>query len=104
MNIRKRVHDYTAEEYAQLMDTNVAAVFELCRLAHPLLKKSAGGSIVNIGSVAGQVPIGTTAVYGMSKASVFQLTRSFAKEWGPDGIRVNTVSPWFTRTERTAIS
>ena len=42
------------------------------------------------------------AVYGMTKAAMHQMTRNLAVEWADDGIRVNTVAPWYIRTRRTS--
>ncbi|MFN0168330.1 MAG: SDR family oxidoreductase [Bryobacteraceae bacterium] len=97
-NIRKRSLAYSKEEYDRVMDANLTSAFELSRLLHPHLKASGRGSIVNIGSVAGITPIGTGVVYAMSKAAMCHMTGSLAAEWARDGIRVNLVAPWYTRT------
>ncbi len=65
------------------------------------VKAAHGSSIVNIGSVAGQVAVGTGAIYGSLKAALSQLTRILAVEWAPDQIRVNLVAPWFIKTDLT---
>ena len=65
---------------------------------HARLAASGRGAIVNVGSVAGQVSVGSGAVYAMSKAAIEQLTRYLAVEWARDGIRVNAVAPWYIRT------
>jgi Tropinone reductase 1 len=68
-NIRKSSLDYSPQEFAFLFDTNLVSAWELARLAHPLLKASAAVSgdagIVNIGSVAGSVAVGSGAPYAM---------------------------------------
>jgi Tropinone reductase 1 len=90
--------EYTSKEYLDIFETNLISAFEISRLAHPLLKKSGDASVVNIGSVAGLLHIRTGSPYGMTKAALHQMTRNLAVEWAPDGIRVNMVAPWYTRT------
>jgi tropinone reductase I len=97
-NIRKPTTAYSEAEFAQLIATNLTSAFELSRLLHPRLKASRRASIVNVGSVAGLVHVGTGSVYAMTKAALAQLTRSLAVEWAPDRIRVNAVAPWYIRT------
>ncbi len=100
-NIRKKTVDYSADEYASIFQTNLESVFELCRLAYPLLKASGDGNIVNIGSVAGLTAIRTGTPYAMTKAALVQLTRSLGVEWAKDNIRVNAVAPWYIKTPLT---
>lgn len=97
-NIRKPALDYTEEEVATIHATNVTSGFELARMLHPRLAASSRGSVVFIGSVAGITTTGTGAVYAMDKAALSHLTRVLAVEWARDGIRVNLVAPWYTRT------
>jgi Tropinone reductase 1 len=97
-NIRKKAVEYSADEFDTVMGTNLRSTFEICQQAYPLLKKSTAAAVVNIVSVAGLTHLRTGAPYGMSKAALTQLTRNLAGEWAADGIRVNAVAPWYTRT------
>ncbi|HAF30824.1 MAG TPA: tropinone reductase [Bacteroidales bacterium] len=97
-NIRKKTVEYSADEFDKIINTNLRSAFELSRLAYPLLKKSNQGNIVNISSVAGQMHVRTGSIYGMTKAAMIQLTKNLAGEWAEDGIRVNTVAPWYIKT------
>lgn len=104
-NIRKPSVEYSDEEYDTIMNTNLKSTFKLSMRMHPFLKKSAtGGSVVNIGSVAGgnNIAIKSGAVYAMTKAAINQLSMNLACEWAMDGIRVNAVCPWYIRTPLVA--
>jgi Tropinone reductase 1 len=90
--------DTTLENFRQVLELNLLSAFALSCLAYPHLKASRG-SIVNISSVTSHRALPIRAAYGTSKAALDHLTRLLAVEWGPDGIRVNAVLPWFTRTE-----
>lgn len=102
INISKPSEEFTLAEIGQILDTNFIACFELIRLFLPLLKSSGNASIINIASVAGTVDVGTGSIYAASKAAIIQLTKSLAIEFAADNIRVNSVSPWYTNTRRTA--
>jgi len=101
-NIRKATLDLNEDDFAKVLDTNVHAVFEMSRLAHAFLKEHGSASIVNIGSVSGLTHVRTGPLYGLSKAAVHQLSTNLACEWASDGIRVNSVAPWYIRTRRTS--
>ncbi len=100
-NIRKSFLDTSEEEMDGVFKTNLTSGVELAKSMFPFLKQSKSPSIVNVASVAGSVDAGTGAAYGMSKGAEIQLSRILANEWGVHGIRVNTVSPWFTETPLT---
>ncbi|KDP44893.1 hypothetical protein JCGZ_01393 [Jatropha curcas] len=97
-NIRKPTIEYSAEEFAKLMTTNLETTYHLCQLAHPLLKASGVGSIVFISSVGGLAHIGSGSIYGASKGAINQLTKNLACEWAKDNIRSNCVAPWYIKT------
>lgn len=97
-NIRRKSVDYSIEEFRHIIDTNATAAFELARHLHPQLAASGSASVVFIGSTAGLSTVPTGAPYAMSKAALDHLTRYLAVEWASDGIRVNSVAPWYIRT------
>ncbi len=101
INIRKATLAYTEEEYQKVLAINLLAPFELSTLLYPCLEKAEQASIINVASVAGSLDVRTGSPYGMSKAGLIQQSRNLAVEWASAGIRVNTVSPWFTTTPLT---
>ncbi len=102
VNVKKPTLELNQDDFTQVLDTNVHAVFEMSRLAHPYLKEHGSASIVNVGSVSGLTHVRTGPLYGLSKAAVHQLSVNLACEWASDGIRVNSVAPWYIRTRRTS--
>jgi NAD(P)-dependent dehydrogenase (short-subunit alcohol dehydrogenase family) len=63
-----------------------------------MMKRNASGSIINIGSVSGVTAVVGQSVYAATKAAIFQMTRSLAREWAKEGIRVNCIAPGSTKT------
>jgi len=86
----------TEESYSRTMDINVKGVFFSVQKSLPFLNP--GASIILTSSIQAQRGAGIWSVYGASKAAVRSLTRSFAQDLGPRGIRVNTLSPGVTQT------
>ena len=101
-NLSKAAVDYTEDEWRQVFEINLFSAFELARYAYPLLTKHAVSSVVNVGSVSGETHVRSGAPYGMTKAAMHQMTRNLAVEWAEDGVRVNSVAPWYIRTRRTS--
>jgi NAD(P)-dependent dehydrogenase (short-subunit alcohol dehydrogenase family) len=103
-NIAKAV-DETTEEFRTVLELNLIAPFELCRLAgKQMMSQPAGGSIINIASIVGLVGLGRMpqAGYAASKAALVNLTRELAAQWARKGVRVNAIAPGWFRTEMTA--
>eukprot|EP00892_Ulva_mutabilis_P005702 jgi/Ulvmu1/3503/UM162_0010.1 len=99
VNTRKPVLDGTNEDFTFVMNTNVHSALNLCRLCYPYLKVSESASIVFNSSVAGgPTALKSGVVYAMSKASLNQLAKNLTCEWAGQGIRVNSVAPWYTAT------
>ncbi len=101
-NVTRPALDYGEDQWRGIFETNLFSAFELCRGAYPLLTKHAASSIVNIGSVSAMIHVRSGVPYGMSKAALHQMTRNLAVEWAEDGVRVNSVAPWYIRTRRTS--
>jgi tropinone reductase I len=101
-NLTKPANDYSEDQWRGIFEVNLFSAFELCRSVYPLLTKHAASSIVNVGSVSGIAHVRSGAPYGMSKAAMHQMTRNLAVEWAEDGVRVNSVAPWYIRTRRTS--
>ena len=97
-NIRKKALEYSEKEYDQIMDINLKSAFQLSLLAHPLLKNSQSGRVINISSVSGLKHLRTGVLYAMSKAAMIQFTKNLAVEWAPDNILVNCLAPWYIKT------
>ncbi len=98
VQVEKTIDETTDEEFNRVMDVNVRGVFSCCRAAVRIMKtQPKGGTIINIGSVAGNVADHSMAVYNASKGAVHSLTRAIATDHGRDGVRCNAISPgWIT--------
>jgi NAD(P)-dependent dehydrogenase (short-subunit alcohol dehydrogenase family) len=96
--------DETLVDIRATMQVNLLAPLRLCQLVFPDMKERGGGSIVNVGSIAGVVGIGRLpqASYAASKGGLHALTRELATQWGRYGIRINTLVPGMFRSELTA--
>lgn len=91
-------NQYEFTTYKKLMDLNANSVFHLSTLAHPFLKKSDIGSIVNVSSMYAIFGSDMAPAYSASKGAVDQITKSLAIQYADDGIRVNAVAPGWIDT------
>ena len=96
----------TAEIGEELIDgalaVNVKSVMLLTGQIAPGMAARGNGAIVNVGSINGLVGMAGSALYSATKAAIHSLTKSWAAEYGPAGVRVNTIAPGPTTTERNA--
>ena len=98
--LRKGVEETSAEEWDRIQDVNSKGVFLGVKAAIPAMREVGGGSIVNISSIAG-LRGSTSTAYGASKGLVRLLTKSTAVQYGPEGIRCNSVHPGIIETDMT---
>jgi len=91
------------EDWDAVLDTNLKGAFLCVKAVAPLMVKQKSGIIVNVGSVVGRVGGPGQANYSASKAGLFGLTKSLAKELGSRNIRINAVAPGFIETEMTEV-
>jgi NAD(P)-dependent dehydrogenase (short-subunit alcohol dehydrogenase family) len=95
VQVEKTVVDSLDADWEAVIGVNCRGVFNVCRAFIPVMPK--GGSIINIGSISGQVADPAMALYNASKAFVHGLTRSIAVDHGPD-IRCNAICPGWIET------
>ncbi len=94
-------HEMTEEDFDRVFSLNVKAPYFLVAELAPLMASRGNGAIVNVSTMVADYGVSGMSLYGSSKAAINLLTKSWAAEYGPSGVRVNTVSPGPTRTEGT---
>jgi len=94
-------HEMTEEQFDSVYSTNVKAPYFLVAALAPLMATRGKGAIVNISTMVADYGAPGMSLYSSSKAAINLLTKAWAAEYGPKGVRVNTVSPGPTRTEGT---
>src|SRR5262249_17923058 len=87
------------EIFHRILDTNLLGTWYLTRAALPALRQSPAGAVVNVTSIAGIRPTGSSIPYAVSKAAINHLTRLLAKVSGP--VRINAVAPGLVATPWT---
>ena len=97
------IEDLTVSDFDETFATNVRGPMLLAVAALPYLRRSDAAAIVNVSSVAVEMGGATMAMYRSSKMALLGLTTVMAKEWGAEGIRVNSVMPGKVDTDSAAI-
>jgi len=104
---RSRIEDLPIDQFRRMVEVNLLGTFQVTQVIGAAMAVRRIGSIVNIGSLyasvspdqrfydhlAGELPFLKSPAYGASKAAVVNMTKYFATLWGPQGVRVNTLSP-----------
>ena len=102
INVRKRLLDYTSDEFDAVVGLNLKGSFNVLRAAARPMTAHGGGSIILFSSIRSQVVEPGQSVYAATKAGIVQLVRTAAAELGPSGIRVNAIAPGIVETPLTA--
>ena len=84
--------------FDKIMDVNVKGLFFLTQQVGRVMCEKGSGSVVNVSSEAAFCPTPFLGVYSVSKSAVNMLTKVFAQEWGPKGVRVNAIAPGLVKT------
>ena len=92
--------DIDVDDWDRLMAVNVRGVYLCLKAVVPVMKKAGYGKIINISSSTVQAGVPMMLHYVSSKGAIDAMTRALAREVGDDGIRVNSVAPGFTMSER----
>jgi NAD(P)-dependent dehydrogenase (short-subunit alcohol dehydrogenase family) len=94
-------HEMTEEQFDRVFSLNVKVPYFLVAELAPLMAQRGKGAIVNLSTMVADYGAPGMSLYGSSKAAINLLTKTWAAEYGPSGVRVNAVSPGPTRTEGT---
>lgn len=89
------------EEWDRIYDVNTKGVFMACQVfGKYFVDRGKGGSIINVGSMSGVIPLSRVFTYSSTKAAVHNLSKNLAREWAEQNIRVNTLVPGFFPAEQ----
>lgn len=88
--------------FQKTVDVNIRGYYFMSSRAVKLMMSQGGGSIVNVSSVNGVIPGQMQGIYSVTKAAIISMTKAFAKECGPKGVRVNALLPGITDTKFAA--
>lgn len=101
-NVRKRLLDYSAEEFDRVVSLNLRASFDLVRAFGLGMSARGRGSIIGFSSIRAVAVEPGQGVYAATKAGLVQLLRTAAAELGPAGVRINAIAPGIVDTPLTA--
>jgi 2-deoxy-D-gluconate 3-dehydrogenase len=98
INYRKQAHEFTLEDWHDVIDTNLTAAFVLSQAVYPHYVKQGGGKIINIASIAAVMANPFGVAYSPSKGGIVQMSRALAVAWGKDNVQSNAILPGWIDT------
>lgn len=98
---RSPAHEFSDDDWFEVINTNLNGVFRLCREAGKHMLKQGNGKIINIASLLSFSGGITVPAYAASKGGVAQLTKALANEWASANIQVNAIAPGYFETDNT---
>ncbi len=98
---RAPAREYSDEDWAAVIDTNLTGVFKFCRAVGGQMIDNGGGKIINIASLLSFQGGITVPAYAASKGGVSQLTKALANEWAASNVQVNAIAPGYIATDNT---
>ncbi len=101
VNVLKLADQFSADDWRQVIDTNLIGAYQASAAAYPHLKSGGGGKIINISSLTALFGTRRSLPYGASKSGLVQLTKSLAVAWAGDNIQANAILPGWVETEMT---
>lgn len=102
ISANKKIEDTTSEDFANIINLNVNAIFNMTKAVVPHMKEKKGGVILNTSSMVSIYGQPSGVGYPASKFAVNGITKSLARELAPSNIRVNAVAPGITNTDMVA--
>ncbi|MFI3238462.1 MAG: SDR family oxidoreductase [Lachnospiraceae bacterium] len=96
---RNKCEEFTYEDWTDVINVNLNAVFTLCQLAGRVMLTQGKGKIINIASMLSFFGGQTVPAYAASKGGVAQLTKALSNEWASQGINVNAIAPGYMATD-----
>jgi len=101
VNLRKRLLDYTDEEFDRVIELNLKGTFRVARACARVMAERKTGSIILMASIRAVTVEPGQSIYASTKAGIVQMARGLAAELGPSGVRVNALAPGIVATPLT---
>jgi len=99
MHDRRACLDLPVESWDKVLELNITAVYQLCRLAGAIMVNQGSGKIISMASMLSFLGGFNASAYAVSKAGIAQLTKSLSNEWAGRGVQVNAIAPGYMATE-----